>query len=122
MRAAVALLDGAGIPYMVVGSYASTFHGEPRMTRDIDVVVDPTEDSIKLLVDLVDRDRFYMGDAEDAFLNRSMFNLIEPDTGWKVDFVIRKDRPFSELEFERRFSALVTGVHGDGRRHDARKT
>jgi len=110
LRAAVELLDGARIPYMVVGSYASTFHGEPRMTRDIDVVVDPTEDSIKLLVDLVDRDRFYLGDAEDAFLNRSMFNLIEPDTGWKVDFVIRKDRPFSEVEFQRRFPVLVAGV------------
>ena len=41
LRAAVAWLDQAGIPYMIVGSYASTFHGEPRMTRDIDVVVDP---------------------------------------------------------------------------------
>ena len=40
LRAAVALLDAAGIPYMVVGSYASTFHGEPRMTRDIDLVIE----------------------------------------------------------------------------------
>lgn len=110
LRAAVELLDDAGIPYMVVGSYASTFHGEPRMTRDIDVVVDPTEDTIKLLVDLVDRDRFYMRDAEHAFSNRSMFNLIEPVTGWKVDFVVRKDRPFSEVEFQRRFPALVAGI------------
>jgi hypothetical protein len=57
LRAAVELLDEAGIPYMVVGSYASTFHDAPRMTRGIDVVVDPTGASIKLLVDLVDRDR-----------------------------------------------------------------
>lgn len=103
-------MDEAGIAYMVVGSYASTFHGEPRMTRDIDMVVDPTEESIRLLVDLVDRDRFYMGDAEAALVNRSMFNLIEPQSGWKVDFVIRKDRPFSETEFERRFLAQVAGV------------
>jgi len=80
------------------------------MTRDIDVVVDLTEESIRLLVDLVDRDRFYMSDVEKAFLNRSMFNLIEPGTGWKVDFVVRKDRPFSEVEFQRRFPARVAGV------------
>jgi hypothetical protein len=80
------------------------------MTRDIDVVVDPTEEAIRLMVDLVDRDRFYMGDAEDAFQHRSMFNLIEPDTGWKVDFVVRKDRPFSEVEFQRRFPTQVAGV------------
>lgn len=39
LRAAVALLDDAGIRHMVVGSYASSFHGEPRITRDIDLVV-----------------------------------------------------------------------------------
>jgi len=110
LGAAVALLREAGIPYMVVGSFASTFHGEPRMTRDIDVVVDPTEASIELLVDLVDRDRFYVGDAKAALANRSMFNLIEPESGWKVDFVIRKDRRFSEVEFERRFLTRVAGV------------
>ena len=110
LRAAVAMLDEAGIPYMVVGSYASTFHGEPRMTRDIDVVVDPTHKSIMLLLELVDRDRFYVSDAEAALVNRSMFNLIEPQSGWKVDFVIRRDRPFSETEFERRFLAKVAGV------------
>ena len=93
-----------------MGSYASAFHGEPRMTRDIDVVVDPDRDSIKLLVDLVDRDRFYLSNAEDAFRNRSMFNLIEPSSGWKVDFVIRKERPFSETEFARRLAARVAGV------------
>lgn len=110
LRTAVELLDAASIPYMVVGSFASSFHGEPRMTRDIDVVVDPTAASIRLLVDLVDRDRFYIGDAEGALSNRSMFNLIDPETGWKVDFVFRKDRPFSETEFARRFRANVAGV------------
>lgn len=110
LEAAVALLREAGIPYMVVGSYASTFHGEPRMTRDIDVVVDPTEESIEQLINLVDRERFYMGDAKVALANRSMFNLIEPQSGWKVDFVIRKDRLFSETEFARRFLTRIAGV------------
>ncbi|MEM9650886.1 MAG: DUF6036 family nucleotidyltransferase [Actinomycetota bacterium] len=110
LRAAVALLDAADIPHMVVGSFASSFHGEPRMTRDIDLVIDPSEHGISLLVDLVDRDRFYLGDAIEAFRQRSMFNLIEPSTGWKVDFVVRKDRPFSEAEFARRLPAQVAGV------------
>lgn len=102
LRTVVGLLETAGIPHMVVGSYASSFHGEPRMTRDIDLVVDPSEQGLRVLVDLVDRDRFYLGDVMDAFRSRSMFNLIEPSTGWKVDFVLRKDRPFSLTEFERR--------------------
>ncbi len=110
LRDVIVLLEAAGIPYMVVGSYASAFHGEPRMTRDIDVVVDPTERSLERLADLVDRDRFYMGDPEDALRHRSMFNLIEPSSGWKVDFIIRRDRPFSEVEFGRRFPVQIADV------------
>lgn len=110
LRAAVAILNDADVPYMIVGSYASAFHGEPRMTQDIDVVIDPDAQSIELLVDLVDRDRFYLGDAVEAFRSRSMFNLIEPSSGWKVDFVVRKDRPFSRQEFDRRFPAQIAGV------------
>ena len=110
LRTVVELLETAGIPHMVVGSYASSFHGEPRMTRGIDLVVDPSEEALHLLVDLVDRDRFYLGDVMDAFHSRSMFNLIEPSTGWKIDFVLRKDRPFSLAEFDRRTPARIGGI------------
>jgi hypothetical protein len=36
-----AKLGGAGIPYMVVGSFASSFHGVPRSSRDLELVIDP---------------------------------------------------------------------------------
>ncbi len=36
----VAMLDEAEIPHMLAGSMVSTFHGEPRMTRDIEMVID----------------------------------------------------------------------------------
>ena len=36
------LWSGLSIPYAVVGSYASTAWGEPRMTRDIDIVIQLT--------------------------------------------------------------------------------
>jgi len=39
----VALLDAANIPCMVSGSFASTYHGVPRATQDLDVVIDPTD-------------------------------------------------------------------------------
>lgn len=110
LRVAIELLDRAGIDHMVVGSFASAFHGEPRMTQDIDVVVNPDERSLRFLVDAVDRERFYLGDAVAALHLRGMFNLIEPRTGWKVDFVIRQDRPFSRVEFERRLPVTIAGV------------
>jgi hypothetical protein len=42
LRAIRAALEAASIPYMVVGSFASTAHGKPRTTQDLDIVIDPT--------------------------------------------------------------------------------
>jgi hypothetical protein len=39
-RLTVKLTD-AGVPHMVVGSFASSFHGVPRSSQDLDLVIDP---------------------------------------------------------------------------------
>ena len=41
---------------------------------------------------------------------RSSFNVIDEATGWKVDLIVRRDRPFSRMEFARRERAMVAGV------------
>ena len=98
----VGILGRAGIPYMVTGSLASTFHGEPRATRDLDIVIDPDDVSLgRLVADLQQQN--YDVDSDAAFTalqERGQFNAIGPD-GWKVDFMIRRDRPFSIEEFGR---------------------
>lgn len=106
----VEALDAAGINHMVTGSFASTFHGEPRMTRDIDVVIDPDETSIVLFTDQFDPTTFYVNDATAATARRDMFNVIDVTTGWKVDLIVRRDRPFSEEEFRRRVPTTIGGV------------
>ena len=108
----VAGLDTAGIPYMLVGSVASSIHGELRSTQDIDIVIDPTRDALIAFVASVPA-RFYVDRdaALDAFARRSMFNLIDTETGWKVDLVLRKARPFSIEELSRRRQSLFGGVH-----------
>lgn len=45
----LAALDAAAIPYMIVGSLASNFHGVPRSTRDADFVVELSTDSLQRL-------------------------------------------------------------------------
>lgn len=47
--AVFAALDAAAIPYMLVGSLASNFHGIPRSTRDADFVVELATDSLQRL-------------------------------------------------------------------------
>ncbi len=104
------VLDHVGIDYMGTGSVASALHGQPRATRDIDVVIDPDLSSVQLLVELFPPDRFYVSDAVSAVERRDMFNIVDTESGWKVDLIVRKDRPFSESEFRRRLPATMAGI------------
>jgi hypothetical protein len=106
-------LEQAGIPYMVTGSLASSYHGEPRATRDIDIVIDPDAGALAQLVDSLRAAGFYVDRdvAFDAPAARSQFNAIGPDAS-KVDFIIRRDRPFSIEEFGRRQRADLLGTPG----------
>jgi hypothetical protein len=106
-----ARLEAAAIPYMVTGSVASSFHGEPRATRDIDIVIDPMPATLDAFVASLPADQFYV-DAEAAraaLAERSQFNVIEIASGWKIDLIIRKNRPFSVEELARRQPADVLG-------------
>lgn len=103
-------LDAARIPHMVAGSVASTLHGEPRTTQDIDMVIDPTASALEALISGFDRSRFYVGDWAGAFDRRDQFNVIDTMTGAKVYLILRKDRPSSRSEFERRQPVVIMGV------------
>ena len=109
----IGLLERSGIPYMVTGSLASSFHGEPRSTRDADIVIDPSPASIQPLVDGLTAAGFYVDAAvaREAVAARSQFNAIGPDAA-KIDFIIRRDRPFSVQEFRRRQEADLLGTPG----------
>jgi len=104
-------LAAAGIPYMVTGSVASSFHGEPRATRDLDLVIDPSPEALDRFVGALPAEAFYVDReaAESALAERSQFNVIDQASGWKVDLMIRKDRPFSIQAFKRRLPAELLG-------------
>lgn len=112
LRKTIAALDAARIPHMVVGSFASTVHGEPRTTRDLDLVIDPSRGQLDALLGAFDPEHFYVDPdvARDALRRRSMFNIIEMATGWKLDLVIRKARPFSVEEMQRRTRSRILGM------------
>jgi hypothetical protein len=104
-------LDAAGIPFMVVGSFASSLYGQPRTTVDIDLVIDPSAVALRRFVESLSKDDYYVSAeaALEAFERRSTFNVIEHATGWKVDLMIRRERPFSRTEFDRRVHVDLFG-------------
>jgi hypothetical protein len=109
----VQLLDASGVPFMIAGSFASAAHGLPRTTQDLDVVVDPpSAEALDALVRSLSPDQYYVDAdaARDALRRRSMFNVVDLASGWKVDFIIRKNRTFSRDEFARRMKLVMLGV------------
>lgn len=103
LRKLVEMMDASSIPYMICGSFASSFHGQPRATRDVDIVVAPTEKQLLDFVESLGGDYYVsLSAVREAFAHQSMFNIIDNQSGWKADFVICRDRPFSRQEFERR--------------------
>lgn len=99
-----AALNEAGIAYMLAGSFASAYYGAPRTTQDIDLVIEATPEQLRTLVKLLSGKEYYvdLDAALEAHKRRSLFNVVDMATGWKIDLIIRKARPFSEEEFPRR--------------------
>lgn len=106
-------LDRFEIPHMIAGSHASSYHGKPRATNDIDIVIAPrTRRSLVEFAESLPAKRFYDDAiaAEDALRPRSMFNVIDVETGVKVDLIVLRNRPFELSEFARRTPARIFGV------------
>lgn len=112
LRRVVAIVGDTGIPYMLTGSIAVAYYAEPRATRDIDVVIAVSPGEIERLLRRLDAEGLYVSHeaAREALRRQSQFNAIDPESGWKVDWIVRKDRPFSRREFERRRSVELMGL------------
>ena len=75
-------LDGAGIHYFICGSLASTAYSQPRVTYDVDIVINPTLAQLDALVAALASADCYVSPeaAREAFATRSMFNAIDLTT------------------------------------------
>jgi hypothetical protein len=99
----VSLLDTLQIPYLVGGSFASSLHGATRSTRDADIVALLTLDQGQQFASALDSE-FY---ADEEAIRRAIaakrsFNVIHPDSSFKVDIFVAKPSEFESSEFERR--------------------
>lgn len=102
-------LSGAGIAYMLTGPVAMNHYAVPRMTRDIDLVVElsaPDADRVCRLFE----DDFYVDQAVHlAVETPAAFNMIHTALVVKVDIVVRKETEYRRTEFARRRRLTVEG-------------
>ncbi len=96
-------LDSANIEYMITGSIAMAFYSTPRMTRDIDIIIDVSLSDIQKIINLFQND-FYISETsvKEAIKNSGMFNIIHNDSVMKIDFIVRKNDEYRIKEFSRR--------------------
>jgi hypothetical protein len=96
------------IDYMLTGSMAMNFYAEPRMTRDIDVVVALESTSVDMFVRLFVSDYYLAREAiARAIAAETVFNLIHNETVIKVDCIVRKSSDYRRVEFQRRQSITI---------------
>jgi hypothetical protein len=112
---ATQILERLGARYAVVGSYASSAWGEPRMTRDIDIVVELTVDQLNALCEAFPPRDFYVSRvaALEALNHHTQFNVIHPTSGNKIDFMMAGVGEWAKEQFDRRlfieFEPTVSG-------------
>ena len=99
-----------GLEYMLTGSMALNHYAQPRLTRDIDIVIALLLKDLEILPSVFGEEFYFSEeDARGAALGQSSFNVIHNESLIKVDFIVRKREDYRLAEFERRRRIEVQG-------------
>lgn len=105
-------LETCKVPYMVTGSVAGIVYGEPRLTNDVDIVVEISPENISQLIEAFSPDEYYCPPEEVIRVEtardlRGHFNLVRNDTGFKADVYLMGTDPLHRWAMERRRSIEI---------------
>jgi hypothetical protein len=108
--------EKSNLPYMVTGSVASIIYGEPRMTHDIDIVLELCIESVHDFLSLFPSDEFYCPPkevvrTEIARETRGHFNIIHHNTGFKADIYPVGQDQLHKWAMVNRKKILFSGIH-----------
>ena len=109
VKYAIQVLENLGIEYMVVGSVASSAYGDPRLTRDVDIVIRPEPGQMSRLCAAFPEDEYYVSleAAIEAEARHDQFNVIHSTSGNKIDFLIAHDTAWGREQFARKRRARL---------------
>jgi hypothetical protein len=103
-------LNQIDAPYMIIGAFAGTIYGITRVTYDIDIVVDLSDEHIETLSSVYPLPHYY---ADSEMIRSSiamgiMFNIIDSSRGEKADLVPLNGTLGYEYAFQRRIRKTVS--------------
>jgi hypothetical protein len=103
-RYAVRELERLAIQYAVVGSWGSSVYGEARFTQDIDIVLELPERLIPDFCAAFPSPDFSLSPAavSDAVRRRFQFNVLHPESGGKIDFILVRRDAWHQAQLARR--------------------
>ena len=109
-------LEENRITYIITVSVAGIIYGEPRLTHDIDLVIDLNAESAHKIPNAFPEDEFYCPPLEVIKLEikrpyRGHFNLIHLESGFKADIYLSGEDRLHEWAFENKLETTKITVH-----------
>ena len=94
------IFESAGVPYFVVGGVAAIAYGDPRTTRDLDVVVKVSADNVQRLKSVLEQSGFYVAGAEDV--QTSSLQITSRESIARADLMVASEDDYTQRQFARR--------------------
>jgi hypothetical protein len=96
---------------MISGSMALNVYSIPRMTMDIDIVILLNDSNLKDFLEIF-KEGYYLDEetVQTEIKRKGMFNVIDHNSGLKIDFIIRKETEFRQLEFSRKARRVIGNI------------
>jgi hypothetical protein len=111
LKTVTRLLDQKGIEYMISGSLAVNVYCIPRMTMDIDIVIELNQANLNDFLEIFTTGYYLNEDTVKQEIRRKgMFNVIDHRSGFKIDFIVRKDTEYRRLEFSRKTRKVLDDI------------
>ena len=108
LKRVISALEDNNIPYMLTGAIAVNYYGRPRLTHDVDIIVNIEKKHIQSIVDAFYQEFYVSSESiKDAIKHRTVFNIIHNETGLKIDFWMLTNEEYDKTRFSRRESQTI---------------
>lgn len=97
-----AKLNGLQLSYMITGSAAMDFYSVGRSTKDIDIIIELRIADVERFLAIFDNHYYHQPSIVEEIKRRGMFNIIDYETGFKIDFIVRPETEYGRTAFGRR--------------------